>query len=100
MANCSTTMLLRDCPTLGFRSAVLAWCYRDGGTEVLHHNRYFSDAAFNAYSAQYADDDPWIPVACGTARWPAGARHCWRLGPASQVRSRSPPREAVQLPLR
>ncbi len=49
--------------TVGARSAVLAWRYRDGGTQVLHHNGYFTDTAFADYSANYADDDPWIPVA-------------------------------------
>lgn len=49
--------------TVGARSAVLAWRYRDGGTEVLHHNGYFTDAHFADYAANYADKDPWVAVA-------------------------------------
>jgi len=48
---------------VGARSATLAWRYPGGGTDVLQHNNYFTEAHYADYCAHYADTDPWVAVA-------------------------------------
>ncbi len=69
------------------RSAVLAWRYHDGATEVLHHNGYFSDAQFADYTMNYADSDPWVPVAYRPGRMNCAIRMDEEIDPASVRRT-------------